>query len=230
MLDWTSHGHSIQAPISLFLNFQGRLIKAAPEQCRLNSKDEEMSTSRLLEKLCRTRSDLQRERIVGLEDITSQLSAEAYRNAGCKSMPIPHCIVVPRLHDPGGRDIAWQDHQKAPRNYFHRREVELFQPNRDDPLDAQEIQQEVAAGSFAVPPSTPPPAVVLEPRRTEKPSPLIVPDETEATAAPVNLRPRQDDIDYTHIIKTKFLRNHPEVYKYWEIEERWLNLKMKDVR
>ena len=61
-----------QHPNSLYLNHQGRLVKAAPEQCRHNSADEEASTSALLEKLCRIRQNFQEDRVIGIEDITAQ--------------------------------------------------------------------------------------------------------------------------------------------------------------
>ena len=61
-----------QAPNTLFLNFQGRLVKAAPEQCRLSSPDEEMATSEILKRLCRVRNSLTEGRVVGIEDIRGQ--------------------------------------------------------------------------------------------------------------------------------------------------------------
>ena len=59
-----------QHPSSLYLNHQGRLVKAAPEQCRHSSETEEISTHALLEKLCRVRQNLQKDQVTGIEDIT----------------------------------------------------------------------------------------------------------------------------------------------------------------
>ena len=61
-----------QSPNAIFLNYQGRLVKAAPEQCRLSSEHEEMAASPMLERLCRVRKELQEGRVVGMQDIRDQ--------------------------------------------------------------------------------------------------------------------------------------------------------------
>lgn len=69
---WTGPASVIamQLPTTLFLNFQGRLVKAAPEQCRMCSDDEDVACSSLLQKLCRVRDSLKSNKIGGMLDIT----------------------------------------------------------------------------------------------------------------------------------------------------------------
>lgn len=67
-----AHVIAIQHPTTVFLNYQGRLIKAAPEQCRRCSVDEIASCSEIMSKLCRIRDELKGDNIKGLQDITSQ--------------------------------------------------------------------------------------------------------------------------------------------------------------
>ena len=71
---WHGPGRVIatQYPSSLFIAFQGRLVKAAPEQCRISTEEEHISTSEVLQKLCKVREDLARTKIAGVYDITGQ--------------------------------------------------------------------------------------------------------------------------------------------------------------
>ena len=41
-----------QYPTSIYLAYHGRLVKAAPEQCRLCSQDEDASCSDIMKRLC----------------------------------------------------------------------------------------------------------------------------------------------------------------------------------
>ena len=61
-----------QYPTSIYLAYHGRLVKAAPEQCRLCSQDEDASCSDVNERLCQVRDDLRYSRISGLSDITGE--------------------------------------------------------------------------------------------------------------------------------------------------------------
>eukprot|EP00435_Cladocopium_sp_Y103_P025702 s1406_g6.t1 len=61
-----------QYPTSIYVAYQGRLVKAAPEQCRLCSRDEDASCSAVLQKLCATRDVLQQNRISGVSDIRGE--------------------------------------------------------------------------------------------------------------------------------------------------------------
>ena len=61
-----------QLPSTLYLVYQGRIIKAAPEQCRACSADEELSCSELVQSLCQTKEEFAQARIKGLHDIRDQ--------------------------------------------------------------------------------------------------------------------------------------------------------------
>ena len=61
-----------QLPSTLYLVYQGRIIKAAPEQCRACSADEEISCSELVQSLCQTKDEFAQARIKGLHDIRDQ--------------------------------------------------------------------------------------------------------------------------------------------------------------
>lgn len=61
-----------QYPTSIYLAYRGRLVKAAPEQCRLCSQDEDASCSDIMKRLCQVRDDLKHPRISGLSDITGE--------------------------------------------------------------------------------------------------------------------------------------------------------------
>ena len=61
-----------QFPSSLYLAYQGRLVKAAPEQCRLCSQDEDATCSDMLKRLCQVRDDLQHARVSGISDIMGE--------------------------------------------------------------------------------------------------------------------------------------------------------------
>lgn len=61
-----------QMPSTIYLIYQGRIIKAAPEQCRACSADEELSCSELVQSLCQTRDDFAHARVKGLHDIRDQ--------------------------------------------------------------------------------------------------------------------------------------------------------------
>ena len=67
-----AHVIAIQHPTTLFLNYQGRLVKAAPEQCRQCSVDEIASCSEILAKLCSIRDKLKGNHVHGMHDITGQ--------------------------------------------------------------------------------------------------------------------------------------------------------------
>ena len=54
-----------QMPSTIYLIYQGRIIKAAPEQCRACSADEELSCSELVQSLCQTRDDFAHARVKG---------------------------------------------------------------------------------------------------------------------------------------------------------------------
>ena len=71
---WHGPAHilAIQHPSTLFLNYQGKLVKAAPEQCRMCSADETAACSELLSKLCQVRDRLQGHSVAGMFDITGQ--------------------------------------------------------------------------------------------------------------------------------------------------------------
>jgi hypothetical protein len=58
-----------QYPTSIYVSYQGRLVKAAPEQLRLASSDEDAACSSVLKSLCTIRSALKENRISGLSDI-----------------------------------------------------------------------------------------------------------------------------------------------------------------
>jgi len=58
-----------QYPTSIYVSYQGRLVKAAPEQLRLASQDEDAACSQILKSLCTIRSELRQNRISGLSDI-----------------------------------------------------------------------------------------------------------------------------------------------------------------
>eukprot|EP00435_Cladocopium_sp_Y103_P020687 s58_g5.t1 len=58
-----------QYPSSVYVSYQGRLVKAAPEQLRLASSDEDAACSSVLKSLCTIRSELRSNRITGLSDI-----------------------------------------------------------------------------------------------------------------------------------------------------------------
>lgn len=63
---------AVQYPTSIYLSYQGRLVKAAPEQCRLASQDEDASCSEIVKKLCSLRESLHHDRINGLSDIRGE--------------------------------------------------------------------------------------------------------------------------------------------------------------
>eukprot|EP00435_Cladocopium_sp_Y103_P035426 s3103_g9.t1 len=58
-----------QYPSSVYVSYQGRLVKAAPEQLRLASSDEDAACSEVLKSLCTIRSELRHNKISGLSDI-----------------------------------------------------------------------------------------------------------------------------------------------------------------
>ena len=58
-----------QYPSSVYVSYQGRLVKAAPEQLRLASGDEDAACSTILKSLCDIRNDLRHIKISGLSDI-----------------------------------------------------------------------------------------------------------------------------------------------------------------
>ena len=61
-----------QYPSSIYIAFQGRLIKAAPEQCRRVSEDEDASCSEILKRLCHVRDSIRETKISGLSDIRGE--------------------------------------------------------------------------------------------------------------------------------------------------------------
>ena len=61
-----------QYPTSIYIAYQGRLVKAAPEQCRLCSRDEDASCSDVLQKLCATQETLRNRVISGVSDIRGE--------------------------------------------------------------------------------------------------------------------------------------------------------------
>eukprot|EP00435_Cladocopium_sp_Y103_P029207 s2890_g7.t1 len=61
-----------QYPSSIYIAYQGRLVKAAPEQCRLCSRDEDASCSVVLQKLCAARDVLRNNSISGVSDIRGE--------------------------------------------------------------------------------------------------------------------------------------------------------------
>jgi hypothetical protein len=61
-----------QYPSSIYLSYQGRLVKAAPEQCRRCSEDEDASCSDVLKRLCQVRDELKHAKISGLSDIQGE--------------------------------------------------------------------------------------------------------------------------------------------------------------
>eukprot|EP00435_Cladocopium_sp_Y103_P008670 s753_g2.t1 len=58
-----------QYPSSIYVSYQGRLVKAAPEQLRLASSDEDAACSAILKNLCEIRAELRSNKISGLSDI-----------------------------------------------------------------------------------------------------------------------------------------------------------------
>eukprot|EP00435_Cladocopium_sp_Y103_P035529 s1685_g9.t1 len=58
-----------QYPSSIYVSYQGRLVKAAPEQLRLASSDEDAACSAILKSLCDLRNDLRHNKISGPSDI-----------------------------------------------------------------------------------------------------------------------------------------------------------------
>ena len=71
---WHGPAHiiAVQHPSTVFLNYQGKLVKAAPEQCRMCSADETAACSELLSRLCHVRDRLQGQSVAGMFDITGQ--------------------------------------------------------------------------------------------------------------------------------------------------------------
>ena len=61
-----------QYPSSIYIAFQGRLIKASPEQCRRASDDEDASCSEIHSKLCSVRDMLRNDKISGVSDIRGE--------------------------------------------------------------------------------------------------------------------------------------------------------------
>ena len=55
-----------QYPGSIYLAYQGRLVKASPEQCRCCSEDEDATCSDVLKRLCQVREDLKHAKISGM--------------------------------------------------------------------------------------------------------------------------------------------------------------------
>ena len=58
-----------QYPSSIYISYQGRLVKAAPEQLRLASSDEDAACSSVLKNLFEIRNELRHNKISGLSDI-----------------------------------------------------------------------------------------------------------------------------------------------------------------
>lgn len=63
---------AVQHPTTLYLSFQGRLVKASPEQCRRCSSDEDASCSDLVRNLCIAREELSSSQEEGVIDIRDQ--------------------------------------------------------------------------------------------------------------------------------------------------------------
>eukprot|EP00435_Cladocopium_sp_Y103_P070350 s367_g35.t1 len=61
-----------QYPTSIYIAFQGRLIKAAPEQCRRVSEDEDATCSDVLKRLCNVRDTIRDGKISGISDIRGE--------------------------------------------------------------------------------------------------------------------------------------------------------------
>eukprot|EP00435_Cladocopium_sp_Y103_P016165 s1568_g4.t1 len=61
-----------QYPSSIYIAFQGRLIKASPEQCRRASDDEDASCSELLKRLCNVRDFIRDDKVTGVSDIRGE--------------------------------------------------------------------------------------------------------------------------------------------------------------
>ena len=61
-----------QYPTSIYIAYQGRLVKAAPEQCRMCSRDEDAACSTVLQTLCATRDALRNHNISGVSDIRGE--------------------------------------------------------------------------------------------------------------------------------------------------------------
>ena len=93
-----------QYPSSIYLAYQGRLIKASPEQCRCASEDEDMSCSEILKRLCNVRDSIKDARISGVSDVRGEdfpdFSHPTGRKRNYGKQPPVFRQKVPRLMPP----------------------------------------------------------------------------------------------------------------------------------
>eukprot|EP00435_Cladocopium_sp_Y103_P073668 s52_g44.t1 len=93
-----------QYPTSIYIALQGRLIKAAPEQCRRVSEDEDASCSDVLKRLCTVRDSIRDTKISGVSDIRGEPFPDFDHPTGRKRTYGKQAPVVrskvPRLEQP----------------------------------------------------------------------------------------------------------------------------------
>ena len=184
---WHGPAHVVitQLPSTLYLVNQGRIIKAAPEQCRACSADEELSCSELVQSLRPTRDEFASARIKGLHDIRDQ-----------SHPPLPEDEHPTR----GRRAIGKQsfDSNKAQRS-LHNEEGNIeHDPNRD--LDFDDLEREYGNKRWKhdVPPENPDiPMTDMEDYAPT--SPNLTDDEEVPESPPKKFRSLQSQHQYINM-------------------------------